>query len=178
MIFADFEATGLLAPDAAPITQQPYAFEFAMVKVDAKLKVVARFESWIKPPLPIPDEASKITGVTDAMVAGAPSFAAVYPKIAAFVLGEDTFVAHNAPYDLGVLRYELIRIGRQFAFPWPPKQICTVEAAGELKGLPSRSLPKLYEFAFGKPPTTSHRAMADVDTLIEVAKWLRKNGVF
>lgn len=64
----------------------------------------------INPGVPIPSDATAIHGVTDEMVADAPTFDQVYPRIAA-ALGGRRWVIYNANYDMPRLRYECERYG-------------------------------------------------------------------
>jgi len=173
MILFDTETTGLTAPEAAPIEQQPYLVEFAAIKLDVKLKEIARLEFLCKPPTPIPEEASKISGITNAAVAKMPPFNKYYPELWQFFLGEQTVVGHNINFDIAVLKYELMRIGKVTAFPWPPEQVCTVEKTLPMKGH-RLNLPELYRMLTGKEHKDAHRAMADVVALHQVVVALRK----
>ncbi len=72
-------------------------------------------EPLIDPERSIEAVSASVHGITDADVATAPRFAAVAPVLAA-VLYETPWervvlVAHNAPFDLGVLRSEFARVG-------------------------------------------------------------------
>jgi DNA polymerase III epsilon subunit-like protein len=188
MIVFDTETTNLTAPEAAPIDQQPCVTEFAAIKLEERYKPgakknaapelveVARFEFLCNPKVPIPLEAIKITGITNDMVADKPPFAAFVPALCDFFLGERVVIAHNLSYDIAVLYHELRRIGRVTAFPWPPSQICTVEATMNIKGF-RMNLGALHAELTGKPHEGAHRAMADVEALVRVVRELRKKGM-
>ncbi|HTJ22305.1 MAG TPA: UvrD-helicase domain-containing protein [Gemmatimonadaceae bacterium] len=67
-------------------------------------EIVERFHSLINPYKPISAGATKLHGYTDADVASAAPFAAVFPQFRAFV-GSDILVAHNGQkFDIPVLR--------------------------------------------------------------------------
>jgi DNA polymerase-3 subunit epsilon len=55
-----------------------------------------------------------LTGITDAMVAGAPRLEAALPAFLEFSRGP-VLVAHNAPFDLGFLKAGCERLG----LDWP-----------------------------------------------------------
>ena len=66
-----------------------------------------------------------ITGITQAMVADAPRIEQLVPDLLEFLEGA-VIVAHNAPFDVGFLNYELQRLkGRRLGegaidtLPWP-----------------------------------------------------------
>lgn len=117
---------------------------------------VDRFHSLINPGIPIPPEASAIHGITDEMVAGAPSAAEVMPRFVAFV-GGDTLVAHNAQFDDRMVRLELHIAGlARLRNPL----VCTVRMAKGALATPNHKLQTVAD-ALGVPPADAHRAMAD-----------------
>jgi len=62
----------------------------------------------INPGIPMPFHATEVHGITEAMVAEAPVFSAVWPAFIAFCQ-ESILLAHNATFDIGFLRAELER---------------------------------------------------------------------
>jgi DNA polymerase-3 subunit epsilon len=71
-------------------------------------------ESRVRPVQPIPPEATAIHGITDAMVARAPTFPAIHAQIAAAIRGQEVPV-YNVAYDRPVLggvceRHDLPRL--------------------------------------------------------------------
>ncbi len=66
--------------------------------------VTETFYSLIKPPagMEILPFFTSIHGISNEDVKDAPTFAELWPRLKAF-LGSDTLVAHNAPFDMGVL---------------------------------------------------------------------------
>ncbi|HZF17362.1 MAG TPA: UvrD-helicase domain-containing protein [Steroidobacteraceae bacterium] len=67
-------------------------------------EIVARFHALVNPFRPISAKATQIHGYTDADVAAAPPFAAVFPQFHAFV-GSDVLIAHNGHhFDIPVLQ--------------------------------------------------------------------------
>ncbi|MDN6300848.1 MAG: 3'-5' exonuclease, partial [Micrococcaceae bacterium] len=98
----------------------------------------------------------QIHGITADMVATAPRFGEVFPELASFI-GADTVVAHNAAFDLGVIRSalevsELAGPAYDFA--------CPVKLARKTYSLQSYSLPFVAEAA-GSPMENHHDALAD-----------------
>lgn len=69
--------------------------------VDAAGQVL--LDSLVKPTQPIPYGATCIHGITDEMVAGAPSFAAVYPELVQLITGRFV-VAFNAEFDARMVK--------------------------------------------------------------------------
>jgi DNA polymerase III epsilon subunit family exonuclease len=67
-------------------------------------EIVDRFHSLVNPYRPISPRATQVHGYTDADVADAPMFGAVFPQFRAFV-GNDVLIAHNGQhFDIPVLR--------------------------------------------------------------------------
>lgn len=177
MIVFDTEATALTQPEVSPVEQQPYLLEFAGFKLHEDTLVVEEELVFLcRPPIPIPPEVVKITGLTDADVAGASSFVTHYPRLVDFFLGQRTMVAHNVSYDANVLRSELRRIDRERRFPWPPDWRCTVELTQHLTGK-FLSLVAAYEALTGAPAPHVHRARADAELLVTIVRRLRQDGV-
>ena len=176
MIIFDTETTGLVQPATVPLTQQPQIIEFAAIKVDSKLKVIDRLEFKCNPGRPLPEIITKITGITDADLKNEKPFSHYYMDVANLFLGERAALAHNFPFDRDLLTFELRRINKGRNFPWPIQHICTVELTRHITGK-FMKLTALYEHAFGKKLDQKHRAMDDVEDLLEVCKWLKKQGI-
>jgi DNA polymerase III epsilon subunit family exonuclease len=162
----DVETTGLLIPSAAELTAQPSIIEFAIVEIIDN--VIARDAVWlINPGKPLTDEIIKITKLTDADLKDKPAFAAVLAEIVEWFVGAHGLVAHNLPFDLNMLVTELKRLGKEFAFPYPPEQLCTVSAFEHLKGRRMK-LTELYQSSIGRELKQTHRALDDARALAEI----------
>ncbi|MBI4700386.1 MAG: 3'-5' exonuclease [Deltaproteobacteria bacterium] len=75
--------------------------------------------SWlVNPGVPIPEQATKVHGYTDADVAGRPAFAEIVIEVADRLRGAIP-AAYNAPFDRGFLVAELERAGIELD-PLPP----------------------------------------------------------
>ena len=72
--------------------------EVACVVLDGALREVASFSSLVDPGRPIPAYATAVHGIRDRDVAGAPSLAALRPRLRELTAGA-TVVAHNAVFD-------------------------------------------------------------------------------
>ena len=177
MIIFDTETTGLIGNQSLPLAQQPEIIELAMLSLtDDTMEENGRISFFIKPRiLPLPPKITDITGITGDMLTDAKSFAAMLPTIQDFLLGEPMIIAHNCAFDIGMLTLELRRLERLTKFPWPPKQICTVEENMDIKGRRMK-MTELWEHAFGTPLAQTHRAMDDVVALAEICRWMRGTG--
>ena len=89
--------------------------------------IVEEWSTLVNPGVRIPYAIQQFTGITEAMVADAPPFAAVADDIATRIEGR-LFVAHNARFDYGFLRGEFRRLGRRFRAP----VLCTVRLSRAL----------------------------------------------
>lgn len=171
----DFETTGVLGPTALPLDQQPFAIDIGLIIIQKApgLPEVESFTSLINPGIDIPDEASKINGISDAMVKDAPGFAGIYSKLVDLIFGCSVLVAHNLPFDRGILASELQRIGRLYQFPWPPEHICTCEETEHLEGKMLKQ-EALFKMATGEDAGQTHRAFDDVGQLVTILRWIQK----
>lgn len=114
-----------------------------------------------KPPVPIEFEAMAVHHVTEKMVADKPAFVGAYRDQAAEPLTENIVVAHNAPFDVGVLEREGVVI---------PKWICTKKVAMRLwPDWPSHKLQVIrYRLGIEIDAGNAHDALADVLVLERV----------
>ncbi|MFP4150150.1 MAG: exonuclease domain-containing protein, partial [Nitriliruptoraceae bacterium] len=94
-VVLDLETTGL-DPARDRIT------EVGAVRVRGG-EVLGELRTFVHPGRPIPPAVTAVTGITDAMVAHAPSEAAVLGHVLSFLDGA-VLVAHNAAFDLSFLR--------------------------------------------------------------------------
>ena len=145
----DVETTGLSCRDNR-------VTEIALVRMWGS-HIVDRWSSLVNPGCAIPPYITRLTGISDAMVADSPSFPELIDTILSFV-GNSTLLAHNAPFDRGFIAAELRRAGCQpLANPW----LDTVTLARKyLPQLPNRKLATVAQH-LGISTAGHHRAMAD-----------------
>ena len=173
IIVLDTETTGLLQPEGTELVYQPHIIEICAIRLNDSFQKTGEIITLVKPPIPISKKITHITNISDDMVKKSPSFPKLYRPLVDLFLGCHTFVAHNATFDIGMLKLELSRIEKLFNFPWPPIHFCTVEQSLHLKGHRLK-LSELYELATGKSEIEdAHRAEADVNTLIDCYRWLK-----
>ena len=137
----------------------------------------AGWSSLVRPARPIPADASRIHGITDAMVAGAPAPAAVAGELQR-ACGDGPLVFHNAPFDLPFL-VALLRAGGL-----PPLVNPVVDTLGLARGLQSTGENSLGALArrMNLPPEVAHRAAGDARTTARVfivlaERWANEKGV-
>ncbi len=90
--------------------------EIGAVKVENG-EVTERFSTFIDPGMPIPQEITELTGITDSMVRNAPSFEEVIDSFIEFCSG-CVMVAHNASFDMGFMKRKSEECGRSFDLPY------------------------------------------------------------
>lgn len=152
----DLETTGFSpGPDRA--------IEVGIVRVDPSGAVVDEWTSLLDPGRDV--GPTWVHGVTDEMVAGAPSFADVADEVLERFEGA-VVVAHNASFDGGFLAHEFSLAG----IPTPPlPAACTLQVARWLRlDVPNFKLATCCA-AFGLTNTGAHSALGDARVTAELA---------
>lgn len=101
-VVVDLETTGC-APGDAAIT------EVGAIKVRGGT-CLGTFQTLVNPGVAVPPRIAYLTGITESMVAPAPTIDSVLPALAEFV-GNAVVVGHNVRFDLGFLAAGLERLG-------------------------------------------------------------------
>ena len=85
--------------------------------------ITDEFFSYVNPDQPFDSFNTELTGISAATVAPAPNFAGLWPRIES-IMSSGILVAHNAPFDLGVLKKCL----QDYHITWKDKvpYLCTV----------------------------------------------------
>jgi DNA polymerase-3 subunit epsilon len=137
--------------------------EIAVVEVQAG-EVASEWSTLVNPGVTIPAGIQALTGITNAMVAGAPAFEDIAPQLYERLEGR-VFVAHNARFDYGFLRHEFERAGLRFQ----ARTLCTVKLSRRLyPGYARHSLDSLIErhgLKFGPQGGARHRALGDAQAV-------------
>jgi DNA polymerase III subunit epsilon len=139
--------------------------EIGAVKVRGG-ELIGELATLVDPGTGVPPGIVALTGITTAMIAGAPRLPHVLPSVLEFLRGT-VLVAHNAPFDAGFLRAACERHGQV----WPrPPVLCTARLARAVlphDEAPSVRLGALAEL-FGTATRPTHRALADARATVEV----------
>src|SRR5215204_2814824 len=107
-------ATPLMALDAIILDTETTALdartarvlEIAAVRlVRGRLDLSQPFHRLVQPGEPIPAAASKIHGISDSTLAGAPRFGEVWQDLSSY-LAKHVLVGHSVGYDLAILKRE------------------------------------------------------------------------
>lgn len=164
-IVLDTETTGLLLPKTAALEKQPRIIELAFSRIEGG-KVISEHEWMLDPEVLLDEKITKITGIKQEDLVGKPKFREVLAEVEDAIAGADVLIAHNAPFDSGMLSNELARCART-GFPWPASVMCTVQEFYHLKGRRLK-LTDLYELKLGRKLEQTHRALDDVRALVEI----------
>jgi DNA polymerase-3 subunit epsilon len=120
----------------------------------------------VDPGTGVPPQIVALTGITTALLAGAPRIPEVLPPLLEFLRGA-VLVAHNAPFDAGFLRAACTRHGAT----WPrPPVLCTARLARAVLSRDEAPSVRLAALAalFGTATKPTHRALADARATVEV----------
>jgi DNA polymerase III epsilon subunit family exonuclease len=148
----DVETTGMRAAGDDRVT------EVAVVLLHGGRREVL-IDTLVNPGRSIPLAISGITGITDAMVRGAPSFEAIADELLGALAGR-IFVAHNSRFDWSFLDASLQR-ARGLGLGGP--NLCTVRLARRLlPGVGSCGLDNLTH-VLALENSARHRAAGDAD---------------
>lgn len=152
LVAFDTETTGLSPRDGRII-------EIAGIKFNLHGELLGSFTSLINPGMPIPPEVVRIHGITNEKVRGWPSAPVVLREFFHFVGGPETvLVAHNAPFDIGFIREELLRHNAQF-----PEHgiLCTLSMSRKHYPFLGSHALGVVARALGITVKLQHRAFAD-----------------
>ncbi|MBM4169417.1 MAG: hypothetical protein FJ215_09700 [Ignavibacteria bacterium] len=160
-VVVDVETTGMSA-------EEDRITEIAMIKVRGG-KPVDEFSTLVNPLITIPAFITNLTGIDNVMVQDAPPAREVVPFVLEF-LGDDVFVAHNAPFDWGFVSQT---VKREQSVELTNPRVCTVRLSRRLlPTLPSKSLGLVAQHLDVQIPQR-HRASGDAyATSIILIKYL------
>ena len=164
LIVVDTETTGL-----DPTRDR--VIDLGAVRLNEHLQVVDTFESLVDPGRPLPLQITRLTGITDADLATAPSFAAAYAALLEFAAGAP-LVGQNVGFDAQMLAAEAARCGA----PPPPPVVFDTLAASQLlfAELDRHGLDSLAgALGLDAPP---HRALADAQVTAALLRALRRRA--
>ncbi|NHN87463.1 DNA polymerase III subunit epsilon [Acetobacter conturbans] len=159
-VLFDTETTGLEP------TKGDRVIEIAALELIGDLPTGKTFHVLIDPERDIPEEASRVHGLTRADLEGKPLFGEVAQDFIDFI-GDDDLIAHNATFDFGFINAELDRIGKQ---PLDPaRKVDTLELARErFPGMPNSLDALCRRYGIDLSARTTHNALLDCKLLSEV----------
>ncbi len=130
---------------------------------------LGHFSTLVRPAAAIPPHITRLTGISNAMVAGAPPLEEVFStflEFAGFERGH-VLVAHNAGFDVGFLK----AAAKELGYRWPqPRIVDTLHVARRVvtrQETPNYRLDSLAQ-VFGATTTPNHRALDDARATVDV----------
>lgn len=165
LVLLDLETTG----SAAAFDR---ITEIGLIEVDGG-QYAREWSTLVNPQMVIPPFIEALTGINDAMVAAAPTFAEIADELRARIQGR-LLVAHNARFDYGFLCAEFRRLDTEFS----AELVCTVKLSRKLFPAHRRhNLDTLME-RHAVSCDARHRALGDARVLWDLlGKWRLDPGV-
>jgi len=163
-VVLDLETSGAAPSKGAGIT------EIGAIKV-RRGEIIGEFQSLVNPQHGLPDFITSLTGITDSMLAGAPTIDSLLPIFLEFLGShhETVLVAHNAPFDLGFLKAAAATHG----FLWPEYTVLDTARMAryvlERDEVANCKLSTLAPF-FGATTSPNHRALDDARATVDVLR--------
>ena len=154
LAIVDLETTG-----AHPVHDR--ITEIAVIEVEDG-EVRSEWNTLVNPGTTIPPAIQALTGITNAMVASAPSFADLAPELFERLEGR-IVVAHNARFDYGFLKQEFERLGLRYN----ARTLCTVRLSRKLYPEHARHNLDSVMTRHGIVCQARHRALGDAQVLWE-----------
>ena len=152
----DFETTGL------DVNAGDKIIEIGAVKIH-KGKIKEKFMSFVDPQMHIPDESTKIHGIVDKDVAGAPKYYQMIPDFYKFTRN-CILVGHNISFDYGFLN----KFARDCKYKFDNDMLDTYHIAMKaIKGVKNYKLGTICE-KLGVVLDNAHRAVFDALATAEV----------
>ncbi|MGH9946744.1 MAG: 3'-5' exonuclease [Pyrinomonadaceae bacterium] len=141
-------------------------------------KITEEFQTLLNPGMPIPPFIIALTGIDDAMVAGAAKFEEVADELMRFI-GDSVLVAHNAPFDLGFLNYEIGRVYKDYRLGNP--SLCTVQLSrgmiSEIENHKLKTVANYYSIDLVNHHRAGDDAHATARILVNLLKEMNTAGV-
>lgn len=163
VVVFDFETTGLSATDCKII-------EIGAVKI-RNGKIIEQFETFVDPEEHIPEDSTKIHGIVDSDVAGAPNFHKALQDFYKWTR-KSTLVGYNVAFDYSFLA----KYGREAGYNFDNPQIDAMKlAVKNVRGLKNFKL-KTVATGLGVLLDNAHRAVYDAiataEVFIKLAKYI------
>jgi DNA polymerase-3 subunit epsilon len=134
--------------------------------------ITEEFFSYVNPEEPFDDFNTQLTGISPETVADAPTFRELWPRILPLMSG-GTLVAHNAPFDLGVLKKCL----QDYGIAWKDRvaYLCTVQIGRKILPAISHRLNDMCRYY--QIELDHHKADSDSRACAEILIRYMQSGV-
>ncbi|MDV2858242.1 MULTISPECIES: DNA polymerase III subunit epsilon [Oceanimonas] len=166
-VVLDTETTGMNM-DSGPHYVGHRVIEIGCVEVVNRRLTGRHLHMYLRPDRKVDEEAIRVHGITDDFLADKPEFASQADEFIDFIRGAE-MVAHNAPFDVGFLDYEMELLGR----PERMAQLCkvtdTLAMARQLYPGKRNNLDVLCDrYGIDNSHRTLHGALLDAEILADV----------
>ena len=186
----DTETTWLPNSKEKDLSKQPYICQFAGVVWDLEDGVWTKTNEYnflIKPPIPMPHEASAVHHIYDIDLIDAKPMEEYIEEICSIINSVDLVVWHNVAFDNWIVQIEVKRmkaLWKPVDFS-PVNSFCTMNETKNFCKLKSKSwnwykrptLWELYKIVFNKSFKWGHDALVDVKATGACFIELQKRGV-
>lgn len=157
-VMLDLETTGL---DVA----KDRIIEIALIKITPNGEQ-SEYCKRVNPTIPITAESAQITGITDEMVAGEPTFGQLADEIAAFIGDADLGGYNSNKFDIPVLAEEFLRINHSFKI----NERRFIDVQNIFHKMEQRTLAAAYQFYCKESMENAHNALYDTKVTLDVFK--------
>lgn len=156
LLFFDLETTGI-----DPVTSRIVQIALLQVLEDGSSR---EWDSLINPGIPIPPETTNIHGISDGMVAHAPSFSEIAPLLAAVFQDSDLAGYNSTRFDVPMILEEFARAHIRLDF----SQHALLDAHLIFTQKEPRTLTAAYRYYCHAELLDAHSALADTHASAEV----------
>ncbi len=156
LVVFDLETTGI-----DPVSDRIVQIGLVRVEPDGHRRT---FVSLIDPRRPIPPQATAIHGITNADVAGRPTFLEIAPELSVLLEGADLAGYNSVRFDLPLLAEELRRAGR----PLDMEGRRHLDAMVIFHQKEPRNLEAAFKFYCDKQLAKAHDALGDASATLEI----------
>ena len=164
----DIETTGL----------DPYKdkiIEIAAVKMKGN-EIIDRFSELVNPEIPIPAEITKLTSITDEMVANSGNISEVLPKFIKFADGT-ILVAHNAKFDIGFVKQKALEEKLEFHLGFIDTLVLSRILIPEIRKFGLSSLVSYFNIELPNHHRATDDAEATAKVFLRLAERILSKGI-
>ncbi|MDP5290760.1 DNA polymerase III subunit epsilon [Oceanimonas sp. CHS3-5] len=166
-VVLDTETTGMNM-DTGPHYMGHRVIEIGCVEVVNRRLTGRHLHLYLKPDRLVDEEAIRVHGITDEFLADKPEFSVHVDEFLDFIRGAE-MVAHNAPFDVGFLDYEMELLGRPERMAELCKVTDTLALARQLYPGKRNNLDVLCDrYGIDNSHRTLHGALLDAEILADV----------